>query len=485
MKRFKVVGKNRFILFFYVFFHLFTSCNSYNKEEVPKLNIEQVIEFTDSFNVIYLNNHHDQSVTFQFRFNDLFPLKMTDIIQVIEDRSIRKKTTIEEEAWKYVSQFTFWTNPLTAESWQHNPILFLNSIGGGFCDDRASVLAEIWKNWFDSVRVVKLNGHVVSEVYSNDKWKMYDADRKVAYLNADNEVCSVAELEDSSQFVSNPYKKSVIGINPIFKTNNPISERYAKLYASKEDNLDETTWHLNSKEPASSFILPAYSSLKISVTNKDHVNLSVLLIEESKGDLQIPFVPYSAKGTFEYQIGDKSHLVKDSLTYFSTEELINSFDIRNVKSESEIRYLVNPKLRFLQKENSLKVKSSLPIEIIKEKNDVSSYLPEGIAISYYISENTLKYTEFLTRLSKYEGALEEDDLIEQYQFFLSLDKTLSQKQKQEFLILFKEDWQDFKLNNNGFTILKKTYPLGVFYFFIASKYQKIDLMKAFLNVNYG
>src|SRR5690606_28353308 len=129
-------------------------------------------------------------------------LEMTDIIRVIEDSSLKKKTTIEEEAWKYVSQSTFWISPLTSKSWQHNPILFLNSIGGGFCDDRASVLAGIWRNWFDSVRVIGLNGHVVSEVYSINKWKMYDADRKVAYLNANNEVCSVAELEDSSQFVS-------------------------------------------------------------------------------------------------------------------------------------------------------------------------------------------------------------------------------------------------------------------------------------------
>lgn len=470
-------------LVFYFFLLIITSCNKSNDTEVTQLTIEQNFTFTDSFNVIYLENNNNQSVHFQFKINDFFPLEMKDIVRSIKDSSVKKNIPIEEEAWRYVSKATFGSTPLTSENWQHNPILFLNSIGGGFCDDRASVLAATWKNWYDSVRIIGLNGHVVPEVKSHEKWKMYDPDRMVAYLNGDNKICSLSELEDSTQFISNPTQQKVIGTNPVFQSNNPLSVRLSKLYATTDDNKDETSWHLNTKDPSSTFILPAYSSLKIEIDQKTHqVNLSVILSKKSKGKLQIPFVPHIAKGIFEYQFMGISKSIKDSSFYFPTDKWIHSIDIKNVKSNSIIRYLVNPKLKFYQPENSIKIKSNLPLEVLKKQEEISSYLPTELTENLFFSSKSIEYNDFLAHLANIKGIISDDFLIQQFDLFLTSDKTLSYEQKEKLRVQFQTDLKGLNLQQRGkeFTVMKNLYPQSVLYFYIASKYRKLDSIKTII-----
>ncbi len=475
---------SKFILIFIcLIFGLFISCTHQESNSNLSLNIEQSVKFSDSFNVIQIQNNNNQAVSFHLRINNSFPLEMSDIILSIEDSSKIKNTSLEEEAWKYVSRSTFWSTPYSLENWQHNPVLFLNSIGGGYCDDRASVLAFIWKNWFDSVRIVGLNGHVVSEVYSNNKWKMYDADRMVAYLNAKNEICSVSELEDSSQFISSPSLERVIGPNPIFHTKNAYSYRFSKFYSSKKDNKNETEWHLKSNKNNSTFILPAYSSLKIEIDRETHqVNLTVHLSEKSKGELQIPFVPYSAKGDFKYQIDTKLFWVKDSKYIFPTNKWLNSLHIENVKSKSTIHYLVNPKLKFFQPENILKIKSSLPMLITKNHENVIPYLPYEFESGLFFDMKYEEYNEFLVYLSKFNGKINEDFLTKQYDYFLSIDSSLSTKNKLELQLLFKKDYDALNLNRHGkeYALMVNLYPASVFHFFIASKYRKLNFAKSLI-----
>ncbi len=475
---------SKFILIFIcLIFGLFISCTHQESNSNLSLSIEQSVKFSDSFNVIQIQNNNNQAVSFHLRINNSFPLEMSDIILSIEDSSKIKNTSLEEEAWKYVSRSTFWSTPYSLENWQHNPVLFLNSIGGGYCDDRASVLAFIWKNWFDSVRIVGLNGHVVSEVYSNNKWKMYDTDRMVAYLNAKNEICSVSELEDSSQYISSPSSEKVIGTNSIFHTKNTYASHFSKFYASKEDNENITEWHLKQNDYNSTFILPAHSSLKIEIDNETHqVNLTVHLSEKSIGNLQIPFVPYSAKGEFEYQRGEKSYQIKSKEHIFPTDKWLNLFNIENVKSESTIHYLVNPKLTFFQPENILKIKSSLPILITKNHKNVIPHLPYEFESGLFFDKKYAEYNEFLVYLSKFNGKINEDFLTKQYDYFLSLDSNLTKENKIELQSLFKKDYKVLHLNRHGkeYALIVNLYPASVFHFFIASKYRKLNFAKSLI-----
>ena len=471
-----------YILFYFTLLIIFSF--TYPKSVlITHFNINKSFSFTDSFNVIYLENNNNEAVHFQFKINNFFPLEMQDIVHTVEDNMHKNGTSIESEAWKYISNTTFWSTPITSENWQHNPILFLNSIGGGFCDDRASVLAQTWKNWFDSVRVIDLNGHVVSEVQIQGKWKMYDSDRRVAYLNANNDLCSVSNLEDSSQFISNPTQEKVIGSNAMFQSKNKTSIRFSKLYTSKDDNKDVTSWHLSTKKLTSTFILPAYSTLKIEIDRISHqVNISVILTHKSKGKLQIPFVPYSAEGIFDYQFEGISNSINDSLFYFPTNKWINSIDIDNVKSSSTIRYLVNPKLKFFQKENTLKLESNLTLDILKKQETIFPYLPFGFDETLLFDETVIEYDNFIAHLNTVNGIITPDFMIKEYDLFLNSEESLSKSQKENLRVQFPTDLKTLNLKQKGkeYTVMKNLYPQSVLFFFIAAKERKLDMIKSII-----
>lgn len=109
-----------------------------------KLNIGQTIRFYSFSNKILIENTNNNTVEFKIKINNSFPLDSLNIIQNIDILSDSLKISKELATWNFIGQLSYKsTNPLTHENWQHNPYLFLNSIGGGMCDDVSSILASI------------------------------------------------------------------------------------------------------------------------------------------------------------------------------------------------------------------------------------------------------------------------------------------------------------------------------------------------------
>jgi hypothetical protein len=80
-----------------------------------------------------------------------------------------------------------------------NPVQYLNSWGYGFCDDSATVLAQLAHLAGYKSRVVSLEGHVVMESFYNGSWHMFDADNELYVTNSKNEIVGVEEIyEDTS-----------------------------------------------------------------------------------------------------------------------------------------------------------------------------------------------------------------------------------------------------------------------------------------------
>lgn len=72
----------------------------------------------------------------------------------------------------------------------HDPIRFLNSYGGGLCDDRGSVMAALASMAGIGYRqhaLRALNGHMMSEIYASDRWQLIDVDLGVFYLDRENQ----------------------------------------------------------------------------------------------------------------------------------------------------------------------------------------------------------------------------------------------------------------------------------------------------------
>lgn len=467
----------KFVLVFLVGLSLLGCQRTHNRHWENQLHR---IALNDSINTIVITNEQSVPVEFSMKINNQFPLDFEDIETTIKQIAQTEKISKEQAAYLYVKENTFQNKPFTDNSWQHEPLLFLNSIGGGFCDDRASVLAQIWKKQGYQSRIIGLEGHIVPEVYVNNKWHMYDPDCGVFYCDSDGSVFSVAALENFSEKIFHR-SCSELKQNPAFQNKNPLSERYASYYASKDNNKNITASAWNYKNTYSSnFFLPSYSALEIQYDEKKQItNIRVKLNRNSQGELQIPLVPYKMNGTLKATINEEKIAVKNSEIKLSEKEYISKIVIEQVTSNSEVHYLVNPKLLFIQQNNLLEIKTSSPLMATsKQSSENSTVLFGGIGLFFNLTSRSNQL--FLENIAEYRG--EEIDLAflrQQYNAFLLMDSSLSTTQQKKHLDYFDNDIQEALLEDDkqNMAILKQHYPISVFYLFLALKARNTTIIK--------
>lgn len=106
--------------------------------------------------------------------------------------------------WRFLVANRYHYDPLTAERWAHAPVLLLNSLGFGYCDDVSAAFASLARQAGYPARVWSLTGHVVPEIWIGDRWEMYDPDLVVYYLDAQGLPCSVEALSADSTLITSP-----------------------------------------------------------------------------------------------------------------------------------------------------------------------------------------------------------------------------------------------------------------------------------------
>jgi len=75
------------------------------------------------------------------------------------------------------------------------PVKYFNDWGYGFCSDTAYVLAQLAELSGFQARAVHLQDHFITEIFYNNDWHAFDADREVIYLDEKKDVASVAEIK--------------------------------------------------------------------------------------------------------------------------------------------------------------------------------------------------------------------------------------------------------------------------------------------------
>ncbi len=86
-----------------------------------------------------------------------------------------------EATWRLVQRYMYPAHPAHEDARLHDPLVMFWNYGYGYCDDFAWNLASLWQEAGLNSRVWGLEGHVVSEVYYDGGWHMYDAHKDVAY----------------------------------------------------------------------------------------------------------------------------------------------------------------------------------------------------------------------------------------------------------------------------------------------------------------
>jgi hypothetical protein len=188
--------------------------------------------------VIEMTNAGSQPVSFRLRHNGHEMLRdLSDAVREVEALTGQfPDEPVEQLLWRYVKDGTYHWYPVTGLEWAHDPIVMLNSIGYGFCDDVAAVLATLAPEMGGRGRVWALGGHVVPELEFDGTWRMLDPDLGVYYRDANGVTVGVADLVAAPELITAPF-------DPVMQPHedaHAYSSTVAEIYASSGDNSVHT-----------------------------------------------------------------------------------------------------------------------------------------------------------------------------------------------------------------------------------------------------
>lgn len=133
---------------------------------------------------IEVTNDGTSVATFNLNVNgNSLLLNTSDIVEAIQAMPVYQTEGAAYATWIWMMENTYHWDPYSGDNWQHAPYLYLNSIGFGYCDDVAQIYASILTEMGFDARVWWIEGHVVSEVFDNGSWKIFDVDLRTVYLD--------------------------------------------------------------------------------------------------------------------------------------------------------------------------------------------------------------------------------------------------------------------------------------------------------------
>ena len=320
---------------------------------------------------LLISNPGTASCTFTMKLNGLLFHNEEDMKTHVEQTKIAQES-MEISAWRLVKDHSYFEEPLTDTSWIHGPLIFLNSLGFGYCDDKAATLAFLWEQCGFFSRVWSLGGHVVPEVHDGDLWRMYDPEYEVFYRMPDSSVASVQDLMTSPGVIRYGFADQ-LPCNNIHGLWNRYSYKTAEVYFSAENNA-VTDWYsepLGAYEfevtipPGGSFEFPGkYESPLLNYvgdTINAYANARLTIPKSWSGEIKIPLVVHTIKGAGSVLIdADEFEIGSARLTDLinARQTFIHEFSFTKLKTDVEIVYLINPLLTDLHAENILELKGT-------------------------------------------------------------------------------------------------------------------------------
>jgi len=163
---------------------------------------------------------------------DLFTRTLDQIFGV-------KKLSDREKAlflWSWVAEQVSNFDPPSGGNDFHNPYLLTHGFGYGYCDDMASVLAQLARFNGLSSRVLGIDGHVITEIFFDGKWNVLDPDHRL-FFERDKKMLSMDEI------IHTGFRESEIQALP--SAERPLRIKFwasRKKYVESETYLEKSSW---------------------------------------------------------------------------------------------------------------------------------------------------------------------------------------------------------------------------------------------------
>jgi hypothetical protein len=303
-------------------------------------------------------NEIDLPVRFRLNVNDaLAPGSVHDIVAAIEAgpaHSVDEPMPLK--IWRRMVDVTYRGSPVTTNQWLHDPVIYLNSVGAGFCDDMASAYYQLAVAAGYEGRVWTLGGHVVPELRIDGFWRMYDPDLGAYYVTPQGDIAGVEELAATPTLITSP---SVDTLLPARRdVAKPYDPEVAQLYATVQDNLAwdfytvlptvQRTMELN-LPPGGAIAFPGpWESAPRNIQGEplpQYANLMVTLPQGWLGTQRLPLILVGIRGAGRVAIaGQQFELGSAALATRLADraEFVDEVTVLRADSELQFVYLLNP-----------------------------------------------------------------------------------------------------------------------------------------------
>jgi len=239
--------------------------------------------------------------------------------------------------------------------WVHDPVILLNSLGVGYCDDFASAYYGLATLLGLEARVWSLGGHVVPEVYSDGGWRVYDPDLGVYYETTEGAVAGVEQLAADSSLITAAATTTELKSATAIAAH---SQELADVYATTNDNeVWEYYMEMPNERRQFSFELPSGASLEFpgrytsapldlfGLPMQHYANLKLTLPGSWAGTVRLPLVLVAAGGSGTVLVGnDAFGLGSPELQHRLADrsEFIDEVTIAPGGAGAELVYLLTP-----------------------------------------------------------------------------------------------------------------------------------------------
>jgi hypothetical protein len=360
---------------------------------------------------IYYHNTSTRRVEFEPIINNKDWLNIYSIVSTFTKNSHSPKNIIMLIYYFLIENFYHSTPHLSGlEGYPKSSTQMLNSIGYGFCLDVSTIFSALSIAAGIKSRIIGFKDHAVTEVYYDNAWHMFDADKHAIYKKNDGEIASVENIFSELSILKQ--------IPAIYKDQYSVFSKKEIIYIYDTDYL----WGLLSKEQPIKYNLWPQEELRFFYNLPDKFwwsNSSFSPHSFTNGYLISP-------NTFFYR---KFNNIYDASTNQNPTTRLLSFDyevLKNIKMEGEQEntiqlphpivgiYIFTPPFcgenidYFLSFDLNDKW-TRLPINCSGGFMDLTSYIPVGPntkpSYYYYIKSHMVNQTLLITEFQLSPKAL--------------------------------------------------------------------------------
>jgi len=320
-----------------------------------------------------ITNSGNYSAEFSMVINDLDLSTNYKIVNFIKNMPEQyPEEPLEMKVMRFVDEYTFHDDKLVDSKMMFNPEIVVNSVGGGLCNVRSSVLTNLLCLLGFKARSICLEGHVITEVYSNGNWRVMDADYGVCFLDTCGNIASREYLSTNPEIFNHLNNYIAIDADST-KLIKALLMNNFELYSTESDNYMYST-QFDKSIYSNEYTLPPSSSFSFpygNTSNGKFYSFALLKINESwTGEIGNPFVVEKIVGKGEIVIGEKKFNLNGELTNFEDfEDFSGNVHILQNEGIILIHYYINPKIFAIENNNSLTLLGSSISELVVNLED--------------------------------------------------------------------------------------------------------------------